>query len=92
MAQSGQKLVSQFCALNSASNLFGTLCTVSVPIRTIYNKTVNPQKQKMLVTFAMMKIAFLLCELEDHSYDGGGGMTNDNGSGGSLGCGGKIIA
>ena len=52
----------------------------------------NLQKQKMLVTFAMMKIAFLLCELDDHSYDGGGGMTNDNGSGGSLGCGGKIIA
>ena len=45
----------------------------------------------MLVTFAMMKIAFLLWESDDHS-DGGGGMTNDNGSGGSLGCGGKIIA
>ena len=66
-------LVSQFCPLNSASNLFGTLCTVSAPIRMIYNKTVNPQKQKILVTFAMMKIAFLLWELDDHS-DGGVGM------------------
>ena len=41
-----------------------------MPIRIIYNKTVNPQKQKILVTFAMMRIAFLLWELDDHS-DGG---------------------
>ena len=39
-----------------------------MPIRIIYNKTVNPQKQKILVTFAMMS-----WELDDHS-DGGVGM------------------
>ena len=81
-------MTSKFCLVT----FLGTLCIVSVLIHMIYNKTMNLQKQKMLVTFAMMKIAFLLCELDDHSYDGGGGMTNDNGSGGSLGCGGKKIA
>ena len=44
-----------------------------MPIRIIYNKTVNPQKQKILVMFAMMRIASLLWELDDH-IDGGVGM------------------